>query len=129
MKLPISGKRLQLRILEERDRAPFIELRRQSESFLKPWEPKPTPGVDPYSPELFKLLLDRANSDLYRLLVLEKTDESEILGLISFGQIIRGAFQNAHLGYWIGEPFARQGYMKEALRLALGYALLCFPGM
>jgi [ribosomal protein S5]-alanine N-acetyltransferase len=35
---------------------------------------------------------------------------------------VRGPSQSAFLGYWIGAPYARQGYMTEALQLALRHA-------
>jgi ribosomal-protein-alanine N-acetyltransferase len=41
---------------------------------------------------------------------------------MSLSQIFRGGFQNAYLGYYIGAKHAGQGYMTEALRLALRYA-------
>ena len=34
----------------------------------------------------------------------------------------RGVAETASLGYWMGEPFARQGYMTEALPLVLDFA-------
>ena len=37
-------------------------------------------------------------------------------------EIVRGPSQSAFLGYWIGAPFARQGYMTEALQLGLRHA-------
>ncbi len=33
-----------------------------------------------------------------------------------------GAFRSAYLGYYIGAPYARQGYMSEGIRLILQYA-------
>ena len=37
-------------------------------------------------------------------------------------EIVRGPAQSAFLGYWIGARYARQGYMTEALQLALRHA-------
>ena len=34
----------------------------------------------------------------------------------------RGVAQDGTLGYWIGKPYARQGFMSAALRLMLGLA-------
>jgi ribosomal-protein-alanine N-acetyltransferase len=45
-----------------------------------------------------------------------------IVGAINLSQIFRGGFQNAYLGYHIGEPYAGQGYMTEGLRLMLRFA-------
>jgi len=37
-------------------------------------------------------------------------------------EIVRGAFQSGYLGYWVGGPYARQGYMTEAVGLVLRQA-------
>jgi [ribosomal protein S5]-alanine N-acetyltransferase len=44
------------------------------------------------------------------------------MGAVNVNEIVRGPAQSAFLGYWIGAPYARQGYMTEALRLALRHA-------
>ncbi len=44
------------------------------------------------------------------------------MGQASLSEIIRGPLQQAFLGYWIGRPFVRQGYMGEALPLVLRVA-------
>ncbi|MDA9951132.1 GNAT family N-acetyltransferase [Oligoflexaceae bacterium] len=41
--------------------------------------------------------------------------EPEIIGSIAVSNVIRGAFQAAHLGYKLSESEWRQGLMKEAL--------------
>jgi [ribosomal protein S5]-alanine N-acetyltransferase len=43
-------------------------------------------------------------------------------GKINLNEIVRGPAQSAYLGYWIGAPYAKQGYMTEALPLALSHA-------
>lgn len=42
--------------------------------------------------------------------------------MVNLNNIIRGAFQNAFLGYWIGAMHTRRGYATEGVRLALRYA-------
>lgn len=39
-------------------------------------------------------------------------------------EIVRGPAQSAYLGYWVGAPYTRRGYMTEALPLALSHAFL-----
>lgn len=41
----------------------------------------------------------------------------EFAGEINLSNVHRGPFQNAYIGYWIGERFAGNGYMPEALVL------------
>ena len=48
--------------------------------------------------------------------------DNKIVGAINLSQIFFGAFRSAYLGYYIGAPYARQGYMTEGLQLALAYA-------
>jgi ribosomal-protein-alanine N-acetyltransferase len=48
--------------------------------------------------------------------------EERIVGAIHMNEIVRGVFQSAYLGYWIGAPHARRGYMTEGLGLALTHA-------
>jgi len=42
--------------------------------------------------------------------------------VFNFNNIIRGAFQNAFLGFYAFAPYARKGLMAEGLQLALRYA-------
>ena len=55
-------------------------------------------------------------------LLVRRIDDDAILGAIEISQVVRGAFRSAYLGYQVGAPYARQGYMTEALGLALAYA-------
>ncbi len=45
-----------------------------------------------------------------------------IAGDVNINCIVRGHFHSAYLGYAIGAPFARRGYMTEGLRLVTEYA-------
>ena len=48
-------------------------------------------------------------------LFLTRRQDSALLGAITLDNIRRGPAQSGTLGYWIGEPYARQGYMREAI--------------
>ena len=45
-----------------------------------------------------------------------------LLGAITLDNIRRGPAQSATIGYWIGQPFARQGYMREAIGALVSHA-------
>ena len=45
-----------------------------------------------------------------------------LLGAITLDNIRRGPAQAGTTGYWIGEPFARAGYMREAIAAVINYA-------
>jgi ribosomal-protein-alanine N-acetyltransferase len=44
------------------------------------------------------------------------------VGRITLGGILRGAFQNAYVGYWVDRDHQGQGIMTEALRGTLAFA-------
>lgn len=121
----LTGQRLSLRVPEAGDADRWIELRRLSRSFLEPWEP--TWSEDTLTRRGFRRRLRRqareANEDSgYGFLIVRRSDDA-LLGSASLSAVQRGVAQCCSLGYWIGAPFARQGYMTEALRLLLPY---CF---
>jgi ribosomal-protein-alanine N-acetyltransferase len=45
-----------------------------------------------------------------------------IVGAVNLSEIVRGPLQTAYLGYFVGAPFAREGYLSEGLRLVVGHA-------
>jgi ribosomal-protein-alanine N-acetyltransferase len=55
------------------------------------------------------------------LFVCLRADDS-LAGVINLSQIARGNFQSAYLGFYAFKPAAGQGYMTEALGLALDLA-------
>jgi ribosomal-protein-alanine N-acetyltransferase len=55
------------------------------------------------------------------LLVCRCADDA-IVGVFNIGEIVRGLFQSAYVGYYAFAPHAGAGYMSEGLELALFYA-------
>lgn len=55
-------------------------------------------------------------------LLIRRRSDGAILGAVELSQIARGGFQSAYLGYYLGAPFVGQGYMTEALALAVRHA-------
>lgn len=45
-----------------------------------------------------------------------------MVGRVALNEIVRGAFQNAYLGYLVGAPFQGRGLAREAVAAALGFA-------
>jgi ribosomal-protein-alanine N-acetyltransferase len=110
------GPRVRLAFPARADEREFLALNRQSRPFHQPWI---TP---PRTPVQFAQYLARCRrSDFIGLLLRRRSDDG-LLGAVELSQIARGAFQSAYLGYHIGAPFARDGYMREGLGLVLDYA-------
>lgn len=93
-----------------------MALRRRSAAFLRRWEPLPPRRT---AAALFAGWLESSTGGRHEKLLICRVADGAILGAINFNEIVRGPAQCAFLGYWIGAPHARQGYMTEALRLAL----------
>lgn len=111
------GRRVYLRHPTRGDRRDWIDLRLRSRAFLERWDPRPPPGLT--IDDIFDRILASADKDeQQRHLVIRRRDEA-IVGMVNLNQIFRGPFCNAVLGYWIGEPYARQGYATEGVRLCL----------
>ncbi len=112
-----------LRLPTGADRDEWVKLREASEPHLRPWDPTP-PGADEPPPAdiLFANLLGTAATEHSRRFLICRLTDGTIVGQVSLNQIFRGPFQNAVAGYWIGAPFTRRGYMRDALRAALAYA-------
>jgi len=49
-------------------------------------------------------------------------DDDTLVGGVGLSNLRRGVSETASLGYWIGEPHARQGLMTAALPLVLDFA-------
>ncbi len=102
----------------------WLALRRQSRDFLVPWEP--TWPEDALTRGAFRRRVRAYNKDWRAGLTFAffafRSEDSELLGGVTLADVRRGVSQSAHLGYWIGEPFAKRGYMTLAVSAALDFA-------
>jgi ribosomal-protein-alanine N-acetyltransferase len=129
--LPISvphtrlvGNRVVVRSPAYADWAAWSTLRAQSRSFLTPWEPSwPADMLSraSYRRRLIRYALDWRDQVGYSFFISRREDD-ELLGGIALSNIRRGVAETVSLGYWIGQPHARQGYMSEAIRLVLRFS-------
>jgi ribosomal-protein-alanine N-acetyltransferase len=106
------------------DERQWVEIRKISQDFLVPWEP--TWPSDAATPVAFNRRLKRfyagwREGSTYAFLIVEKKDGT-LLGGITLTNVRRGVVQSGSIGYWIGEPHARNGYMSEGVQLMLSFA-------
>ncbi len=90
--------------------------------FLAPWDPA---RDDDYATEavqrrLITEALDRHAADSAVPLVI--TDGHRIVGRINVNDIVRGAFQSAHLGYWVSEDRTGRGVATAAVAATVDLA-------
>ncbi|MBC8038623.1 MAG: GNAT family N-acetyltransferase [Rhizobiales bacterium] len=113
-----------LRTPEASDYEAWADLRLASRDFLVPWEPL-WPSNDlarlSFRARVRRYWRDIEDDVAYPFFIFT-ADGRTFLGGLTLSNVRRGVAQIATLGYWIGAPFARQGYMTGAMRLALPFA-------
>ncbi|RHZ97557.1 N-acetyltransferase [Cereibacter sphaeroides] len=117
-KVRIETERMTLRLPAHSDWRDWAALRAESATFLTPWEP--VWSSDHLSRKAFTNRVywaARAESQGTALpVLLIRREDQALLGAITLDNIRRGPAQSGTLGYWIGRPHARQGYMREAIQ-------------
>jgi ribosomal-protein-alanine N-acetyltransferase len=121
--LRLNGESVFLRPAQRADFDDWADVRARSRDFLTPWEP--TWPVDALSRTNFRARVARYADDWrtdqgYNFFIFRP--EEALVGGIGLSNVRRGVAETASLGYWIGAPFARQGYMTAALPPVLDFA-------
>lgn len=120
----VETERMTLRQPAHSDYRQWSALRRKSGAFLKPWEPtwaKDHLTRKSFANRVYWAQRSVSNGHAVPLFLIRRAD-SVMLGAITLDNIRRGPAQAGTCGYWIGEPFARRGYMVEALDAVVHYA-------
>lgn len=123
-KLKIETERLTLRLPVHSDFRTWAALRHESEAYLTPWEPLWT--VDHLTRKAFTNRVYWAKRSVSKgtavpLFLFRRTDD-RLIGAITLDNIRRGPAQAGTIGYWTAKPFARQGFMREAIGAVLHHA-------
>jgi len=120
----IVGEGVTLRTPQMTDFTEWAALRELSRDFLTPWEP--TWPADDLSRGAFRRRLRRYAEDLradqgYAFLIIRSADDV-LIGGLTLANIRRGVAQAGSVGYWMGLPFVRHGYMTAAVRAVIPFA-------
>ena len=136
----LQGQRVQLRGPTSADFEQWSRLRRESRAFLEPWEP--LWASDELQRSGWRCRIRRYREEFsagtaVAYLIFEASSDS-LVGGITLGNIRYGVSQSAHIGYWMGERHAGQGYMQDAVRALVSHAFgamrlhrieaACIPG-
>jgi [ribosomal protein S5]-alanine N-acetyltransferase len=124
VKLRLETERLTLRLPAHGDFRAWSGLRHASAGFLTPWEP--TWSDDHLTRRAFTNRVSWAArchklDTALPLFIIRRLDET-LVGAITLDNIRRGPAQAGTLGYWVGAPHARQGYMREAIAAVVHHA-------
>jgi [ribosomal protein S5]-alanine N-acetyltransferase len=120
----IAGDGVSLRTPQMTDYGEWSTLRETSRDFLKPWEP--IWPADDLTRSAFRRRVRRYAEDLrtdqgYAFLIV-RNEDGALVGGLTLANIRRGVAQAASLGYWMGLPFIRHGYMTAAVRAVIPFA-------
>jgi ribosomal-protein-alanine N-acetyltransferase len=122
--LRLTGAGVRLRPPRWADYGEWSALRGASKAFLQPWEP--TWAEDDLSRAGFRRRLASYQRDLeagtaFPFFVFREEDGA-LVGAITLSNVRRGVAQMGSLGYWIGQPYARRGYILAAVRTVTRFA-------
>jgi ribosomal-protein-alanine N-acetyltransferase len=125
----VATERLILRPPRTSDVPIFRHALRRNEAHLRPWSVAPAAGEDRtsltwVSREVLRCRREWKQGLAYVLYITPRDDEALVIGRIALGGVLRGAFQNAYLGYWIDAEQQRRGLMTEAVAAATSFAFL-----
>ncbi|MEK0162590.1 GNAT family protein [Phaeobacter sp. JH20_36] len=123
-KVRIETERLTLRPPVHADFRDWAALRQHSQGYLTPWEP--SWAADHLSRKSFTNRVYWArravsSGSALPLFLIRRSDQL-LIGAITLDNIRRGPAQAGTLGYWTGQPFARHGYMREAIGAVVHHA-------
>jgi ribosomal-protein-alanine N-acetyltransferase len=122
--LRLEGEGVRLRPHRSGDFAEWASLRAGSRAFLQPWEP--TWPLDDLTRSAWRRRLSAYAHDIerglaYPFLVYRQSDGA-MVGGITLSNIRRGVAQMGTIGYWVGQPYTRQGHTLAAVRAVTRFA-------
>ena len=112
----LKGKKVYLRYPSIEDFAEFTAVNESSVEFHR--------GLanPPKNKASFDEFIERSKQPANESFLICSIETNEITGSIGLSQIFRGGFQNAYLGYYLGEKFAGKGFASEAIALIVKFA-------
>lgn len=123
--IALRGRRVALRLPSMADYDDWYALRRGSRDFLRPFEPCWTEAD--LGRQVFATRVRRAREEAeagtdYSFLIFAPQGRNEVLvGGVTLSNVRRRAAQFVNLGYWMGQQFAGQGMMSEAVGACLPF--------
>jgi ribosomal-protein-alanine N-acetyltransferase len=121
----LRGARVLLRLPQMRDYEAWSGLRRESQDFLRPFEPRWT-ELD-LARRVYAMRVRRARQEVEEgtdytfFIFLGDGQKAQLVGGITLSNIRRRAAQFVNLGYWMGQAYAGKGLMTEAVGLVVPF--------
>jgi ribosomal-protein-alanine N-acetyltransferase len=123
----IVTERLVLRPARTSDVPEMRRALRSNAVHLQPWSVAPSPGEDPaslasVSRAMLQYRREWKRGQTFVLVMVPREDDARVIGRIALGGVLRGAFQNAYLGYWVDQHHQARGLATEAVRATTAFA-------
>ena len=123
-RLRLEGRQVYLRPPRPQDHRPWAALRARSRAFLEPWEPT-WPEHDltraAFRARLGAYARELELGEAYPFFIFRRADDV-LVGAVRLFHVRRGVAQTGSIGYWVGQPFARQGLMSDAVQTLIRFA-------
>ncbi|MEM6729223.1 MAG: GNAT family protein [Pseudomonadota bacterium] len=123
-KVRIETERLTLRPPQHSDFRAWSALRDSSRAFLAPWEPAWAQDHltrKSFTNRVYWSQRSISGGTAVPVFLIRRQDQA-LLGAITLDHIRRGPAQAGTTGYWIGEKYTRNGYMREAIQALVHFA-------
>jgi len=120
----VEGERVGIRAFEPRDAVELCEVRSRNRDFLAPWEPLRTAGFHTVAAQRAEIDRDRHEwaADRTYAFAIYDVASGTLIGRVALANVVRGAWENATLGYFVDEASGRRGVATQAVSLALRFA-------
>lgn len=123
----LLGRRLILRAPKPSDIPELRALVRDNADHLRPWSPaspdsRSTPTLTELSRSIARYRREWKEGSAYVFVITLREPGAPIVGRIALTSVVRGPFQNAHLGYWTAANYQGRGIATEATGLVTDFA-------
>ena len=110
------------RLVSADDAEPLARLLAENRDYLAPWSPLQDDAYFTAAGQREVIARQLAAYERGAMLPLLIVDGGAVAGSLNLNSIIRGAFQNASVGYWVSQARAGQGLAGAAVAEAVGIA-------
>lgn len=113
-----------IRDLHPKDTQSLLDLRVRNRSFLKSFEPQQTETHFTYADQWESIKKTQQNSKdgLGYSFGIFLAPSDQLIGRVNLSNIVRGAWQNCTIGYFIDQSHQGKGYMTQAVKQAVHIA-------
>lgn len=125
LKMQLSNDKLKLISSDQTFPPLIVDFYKRNRNFLAPYEPMHDDYF--YYTGFHELVIAKEieaekHGENYRFYIFEKNSDSQIIGIISLANIIKGCFCSCILGYKMDETYLNRGYMTMAIQMVVDFA-------